>query len=119
MSTQASNTHALLSVTFHDKHTHNKMPILVTHHDKQEHSQLDKQGLTDETVLPWWRTTIRAQILSSMKRESPILARMRARVVYHFNMFVYVMTFCKNAYDARGWTCISSIVQLWGHIHSS
>jgi hypothetical protein len=28
------------------------MPILVTHHDKQEHSQLDKQGRTDDAVLP-------------------------------------------------------------------
>ncbi|KAG2140761.1 PAP2 superfamily-domain-containing protein [Suillus cothurnatus] len=88
MSTQASNTHAQPSVTFHDKHTHNKIPILVTHHDKEEHSQLDKQGRTDapyvedsyETVLPWWRATIRARILSSMKRESPILARMQERI---------------------------------------
>ncbi|KAG2340309.1 hypothetical protein BDR05DRAFT_984137 [Suillus weaverae] len=85
MLTQASNTHALSSVTFRDEHTRNNIPILVTHHDKLENSQLDKQGLTDapcvedvyETVLPWWRATIRARILSSMKRESQILARMQ------------------------------------------
>ncbi|KAG2089314.1 PAP2 superfamily-domain-containing protein [Suillus discolor] len=85
MATQASNTHALSSVTFHDEHMHNKIPILTIHHDKLEHSQLDKQGRADtqhaedlyETELPWWRATIRARILSSVKRESQILARMQ------------------------------------------
>ncbi|KAG1801268.1 PAP2 superfamily-domain-containing protein [Suillus variegatus] len=82
MSTQASNTHALSSVTFHDEHTHNKIPILTIHHDKLEHSQLgrtDTQHVEDvyETELPWWRATIRARILSSVKRESQILARMQ------------------------------------------
>ncbi|KAG1833654.1 PAP2 superfamily-domain-containing protein [Suillus subalutaceus] len=88
MSTQASNTHALPSVTFRDEHAHNKKPIFATYHDKLEHSQLDKQGRTDapcvvdvyETELPWWRATIRARILSSVKRESLILARMQERI---------------------------------------
>ncbi|KAG1721651.1 PAP2 superfamily-domain-containing protein [Suillus lakei] len=88
MSTQASNTHTLPSDTSHDEHTGNKIPILTIHHDTLEDSQLDKRGRTNtpyvedlyETVLPWWRATIRARILSSMKRESQILARMQARL---------------------------------------
>ncbi|KAG1733955.1 PAP2 superfamily-domain-containing protein [Suillus lakei] len=85
MSTQASNTHTLSSDISHDEHTGNKIPILTTHHDTLEDPQLDKRGRTNtpyvedlyETVLPWWRATIRAQILNSMKRESQILARMQ------------------------------------------
>jgi hypothetical protein len=124
MSTQASNIHALSSV---DGHTHNKTPIPAIHHDKLEHSQLDKLGgagtpyVEDvyDTVLPWWRATIRAKILSSVKRESQILARMQARIVHQFNISMYIMTFCRNAYDTRGWTCIFSIVQLLAPIRSS
>ncbi|KIJ63094.1 hypothetical protein HYDPIDRAFT_29782 [Hydnomerulius pinastri MD-312] len=32
------------------------------------------------TTLPWWRAAIRAQILKAVERESPILARMQARL---------------------------------------
>ncbi|KAG2152589.1 PAP2 superfamily-domain-containing protein [Suillus bovinus] len=80
MSTQASNAHALSSVTFHD---HNKIPILISQSDKLEHSQLDTDApyVEDvyETLLPRWRATIRSRILTSVKRESQILARMQAR----------------------------------------
>ncbi|KAG1767644.1 PAP2 superfamily-domain-containing protein [Suillus occidentalis] len=68
-----------------DGHAYDKTPIHPTHHDKLELSQPDKPGRTDapyaedvyDAVLPWWRATIRARILSSVKRESQILARMQ------------------------------------------
>lgn len=119
MSTQAPNGQ--------DGNAYDKTPIHPTHYDKLELSQLDKQGRTDtpyaedvyDAVLPWWRATIRARILSSVKRESQILARMQARIIHYFNTSMYFMTFCRNAYDTHGWTCISSIVQLLAPIRSS
>ncbi|KAG1731080.1 PAP2 superfamily-domain-containing protein [Suillus paluster] len=86
MLTQASNSHTLSPAkTSHDGLTVNKIPVITTHHDPLESLQLDKQGRTDapyvqdlyETVLPWWRAAIRARILSSVKQESRILARMQ------------------------------------------
>ncbi|KAG0693804.1 PAP2 superfamily-domain-containing protein [Suillus ampliporus] len=83
MWTQASNSHTQSPVNCHDGFTDNKIPIITT---QLESSQLDsKREHTNapyvqdlyETVLPWWRATIRARILSSVKGESQILARMQ------------------------------------------
>jgi len=75
----------------------NKIPILTSHHDNLEFSQPHGQRHTHppndqdryETILPRWRAAVRARILSSVERESQILARMQARFnVYHLKSVV-------------------------------
>lgn len=83
MWTQASNS-PILHPTSHNL-TDIKIPI-SSHHDqldKQRHTYAPSGQDLYETVLPWWRATVRARILSLVERESQILARMQARLVYH------------------------------------
>ncbi|KAJ8586309.1 hypothetical protein M405DRAFT_771858 [Rhizopogon salebrosus TDB-379] len=85
MWTQSSNSTILPPV---NSFTDNKIPIPTTHHDQLELLQQDKQGCSHphsgqdlyDTVLPWWRATVRARILSYVERESQTMARMQEYV---------------------------------------
>ena len=125
MLTHTSNSPTLPPVT--NTPADNKIPVITTHHHQLEYSQLDKQERIlapnghdlYETVLPPWRAAARARILTFVERESQILARMQARLVYHLHLSVCFTTFYRNISDTRGWMPTSSIVRLQAHKRSS